>query len=80
MDNTTEFMKGAILGYCQMHEPEEVAMLFDDVYLNLNPEKAANISAAISARFIFIACNLGRDDKRDEFINKMDEFINKRSK
>ena len=72
-DTTTEFMKGAILGYCQTHEPEEVAMLFDDVYLNLNPEKAANISAAISARFLFIACNV-RDDK------KMDEFINKRSK
>ena len=71
-DSTTEFMKGAILGYCQTHEPEEVAMLFDDVYLNLNPEKAANISAAISARFLYIACNV-RDDK------KMDEFINKRS-
>lgn len=50
-DNTTEFMKGALLGYCQSREPEEVAMLFDDVYLTLDNEKAANISAAISARF-----------------------------
>ena len=31
-DSTTEFMKGAILGYCQSREPEEVAMLFDDVF------------------------------------------------
>ena len=69
-DTTTEFMKGAILGYCQTHEPEEVAMLFDDVYLNLNPEKAANISAATAARFLFIACNVWDDEKMDEFINK----------
>ena len=52
-DNITEFMKGALLGYCQSREPEEVAMLFDDVYLTLYNEKAANISAAISARFLF---------------------------
>lgn len=69
-DSTTEFMKGAILGYCQTHKPEEVAMLFDDVYLNLNPEKAANISAAISARFLFIACNVRDDKKMNEFIDK----------
>lgn len=65
MDSTTEFMKGAILGYCQTREPEEVAMLFDDVYLNLNHEKAANISAAIAARYLFIALNV-REDKVDE--------------
>ena len=53
-DNTTEFMKGALLGYCQSREPEEVAMLFDDVYLTLDNEKTANISAAISARFLFL--------------------------
>ena len=52
-DNITEFMKGALLGYCQSREPEEVAMLFDDVYLTLDNEKATNISAAISARFLF---------------------------
>lgn len=56
-DNTTEFMKGAILGYCQSHEPEEVAMLFDDVFLMPDREKAANISAAIAARYLFIAVN-----------------------
>lgn len=31
-DDTTMFMKGAILGYSQSHEPEEVSMLFDDVF------------------------------------------------
>ena len=55
-DHTTEFMKGAILGYCQAREPEEVAMLFDDVFLILDPEKASNISAAIKARYLYIAC------------------------
>lgn len=69
-DSTTEFMKGALLGYCQSREPEEVAMLFDDVYLNLNPEKAANISAAISARFLYIACNVRDDKKIEKEINK----------
>lgn len=63
LDSTTEFMKGAILGYCQSREPEEVAMLFDDVYLTLDPEKAANISAAISARFLYIACIVSYDKK-----------------
>lgn len=60
MDSTTEFMKGAILGYCQSREPEEVAMLFDDVFLMSDREKAANISAAIAARFLFIACDFGK--------------------
>lgn len=77
MDSTTEFMKGAILAYCQTHKPEEVAMLFDDVYLILNPEKAANISAAITSRYLYIAC-YARDDKQmDEFIEKIDKEINK---
>lgn len=56
-DYTTEFMKGAILGYCQSHEPEEVAKLFDDVFLISDREKATNISAAIAARYLFIAIN-----------------------
>ena len=75
-DSTTEFMKGAILGYCQAREPEEVAMLFDDVYLTLNPEKAANISAAISARFLYIACNVRDDKHMNKFIEKIDKEIN----
>ena len=54
-DYTTEFMKGAILGYCQSHEPEEVAKLFDDVFLTLDIEKATNISAAIAARYFLLA-------------------------
>lgn len=65
MDSTTEFMKGALLGYCQSREPEEVAKLFDDVFLTLDLEKATNISAAIAARFLFIALNV-REDNKDE--------------
>ena len=38
-DNTTEFMKGAILGYCQTREPEEVALLFDHVFLTLDRKR-----------------------------------------
>ena len=57
-DATTEFMKGAILGYCQIREPEEVAKLFDDVFLTLDREKAANISAAIAARYLFLTLNV----------------------
>ena len=54
-DNVTEFMKGALLGYCQSKEPEDVAKLFDDVFLTLDREKAANISAAIAARYLFFS-------------------------
>lgn len=57
-DSTTEFMKGAVLGYCQSREPEEVAKLFDDVFLTLDIEKASNISAAIAARYLFLALNV----------------------
>ena len=38
-DSTTEFLRGAILGYCQSREPEEVAELFDDVFLTLDKRK-----------------------------------------
>lgn len=62
MDNTTEFMKGALLGYCQSREPEDVAKLFDDVYLTLGKEKAANISAAIAGRYLFLALNVMEDN------------------
>ena len=54
-DDTTQFMKKAILGYCQAREPEEVAKLFDDVFLTLDIEKACNISAAITSRYLFLA-------------------------
>ena len=57
-DSTTEFMKGALLGYCMAREPEEIALLFDDVFLTLDREKVANISAAITARYLFLALNL----------------------
>ena len=60
-------MKGAILGYCQSHKPEEVAELFDDVFLTLDIEKAASISAIISARYMCLVMN--RDDI-EEFLSK----------
>ena len=63
IDSTTEFMKGAILGYCQSREPEEVAMLFDDVFLTLDREKATNISAAIAARYLFLALNVREENR-----------------
>ena len=64
-DYTTEFMKGALLGYCHSREPEDVAKLFDDIFLTLDREKAANISAAIAARYLFLALNVKEenDDK-----------------
>lgn len=62
MDTTTEFMKRAILGYCQSREPEEVAILFDDVFLTLDREKAANISAAIAGRYFYIALNVRKEN------------------
>ena len=70
-DNTTEFMKGAILGYCQSHKPEEVAELFDNVFLTLDIEKAASISAAISARYLCLA--MKRDDI-EEFISRRENY------
>lgn len=61
IDKTTEFMKGAILGYCHTHEPEEVAKLFDDVFSTLDIKKAANISEAISARCCYVILNVRND-------------------
>ena len=69
-DSTTEFMKGAILGYCQTREPEEVAELFDDVFLNLDIEKASNISAAIPARYFFLVSNVRDKEEVDEYLKK----------
>lgn len=57
IDFNTEFMKGAILGYCYSHKPEEVAILFDDVALNLDSEHAMNIAAAIPARILILLSN-----------------------
>ena len=67
-DSTTEFMKGAILGYCQSREPEDVARLFDDVFFTLDREKSANISAAIPARYLFLALNVNMDINLFELI------------
>lgn len=72
-DYTTEFMKGAILGYCQSHEPEEVAMLFDDIFLTLDMNKAANISSAIAARYLFLTLNVRDKKDVDEYVNKHNE-------
>ena len=34
----SEFLEGAILGYCQSHEPEEVAELFTSTFNILSKE------------------------------------------
>lgn len=73
-DSTTEFMKGALLGYCQIRDPEEVAKLFDDVYLTLSIEKAANISAAISALYLYIISCVRDDKEVDEYIRRKGEI------
>lgn len=65
-DSTTEFMKGAILAYCQTHEPEEVAMLFDDVFLILDIKKAANISDAIAGRCTNVILNIRNEKPNKE--------------
>ena len=51
IDTTKEFMKGAVLGYCQSRNPEEVSDLFDDTFKYLNRNKAADIVLAITASF-----------------------------
>lgn len=71
-DYTTLFMKGAILGYCQSHKPEEIAILFDDVALNLDSEHAMNIAGAIPARILFLLSN--KDDANiEEYIRKIEK-------
>lgn len=72
-DDTTMFMKGAVLGYCQTHKPEEIAKLFDDVFLTLDIDKAANISAAIAARYFYLITDVRDSKEVDEYIK-----INKR--
>lgn len=69
-DDTTMFMKGAILGYCQTHEPEEVSMLFDEVFLTLDIKKAANISAAIAAKYLYLITEVRDSKEVDEYIKK----------
>lgn len=70
IDSTTVFMKGAILGYCQCREPEEIAKLFDDVFLTVDMEKASNISAAISARYFFLVSSVRDKEEVDEYLKK----------
>lgn len=70
-DYTTMFMKGAILGYCQSHKPEEVAKLFDDVALTLDSEHAINIAGAIPARILFLLSNTRDDENIEEYLKKL---------
>lgn len=51
VDTTKEFMKGAILGYCQTRNPEEVGELFDDTFKYLKRSAAADVCLAITASF-----------------------------
>lgn len=70
MDTTTEFMKGAILAYCQTREPEEVAELFDVAFLKLGIDRAADISAAIAGRYFYITLNTRDEKEVDEYLKK----------
>lgn len=56
-DSLTEFLNGAILGYCQSHEPEEVAELFNDTFRILPYDKACSIAACISGKMLIICSN-----------------------
>jgi hypothetical protein len=62
-DDTTEFMKGAILGYCQSHEPKEVAELFNDTFNILDNDKAWDVAACISQKMVTIT--LAKEDKHE---------------
>lgn len=56
-DNNTAFLKGAILGYCQSHEPEEVAELFNDAFNYLPICKSTDIAAYITKKMLIVWTN-----------------------
>lgn len=56
-DSTTAFLKGAILGYCQTHEPEEVAELFDDAFNYLPICESTDIVACITKKMLTACTN-----------------------
>lgn len=62
IDTTKEFMKGAILGYCQTRTPEEVGELFDITFQHLKRNKAADVCLAITAQFF---AHYDKENKND---------------
>lgn len=54
LDETGNFLSGAILGYCQTHEPEEVAELFNATFNTLPYDKACSIAACISGKMLIV--------------------------
>lgn len=55
-DSLSEFLGGAILGYCQSHEPEEVAELFTPTFNMLPKDKGIEIAACITGRALLTYC------------------------
>lgn len=60
LDDTGNFLSGAILGYCQSHKPEEVAELFEPVFNILPYDKACSIAACITGKMLLI-CSAKED-------------------
>ena len=54
IDDTKEFLKGAMLAYVQTHTPEEVSELYDLVFTYITRTEAADICLAITAKFFDI--------------------------
>lgn len=52
LGDTENFLSGAILGYCQSHEPEEIAELFNATFNVIPKDKGLNIAACISRKGI----------------------------
>lgn len=60
-DSTTEFLKGAILAYCQTHEPDDVGGLFNDAFKLLPQDKACKIAGSITSKMLLIC--ITKEDK-----------------
>jgi hypothetical protein len=56
LDDTGNFLSGAILGYCQTHEPEEVAELFNPTFNILPKDKGIEVAACITGRALLTYC------------------------
>lgn len=56
LDDTGNFISGALLGYCQTHAPEEVAELFAPTFNMLPKDKGIEIAACITGRALLTYC------------------------
>lgn len=52
LDDTGNFLSGAILGYCQSHTAEEVAELFNATFNVIPKDKGLSVAACISGKAI----------------------------